>query len=256
MDEQPTDGTIVGASPATDDENGHGNGAAPAQERIPVFGARKKARELAGEVARLRGELDRLGVLSVVELEQRRSTLAAEIETETARLEQERRDAAGRRRREMGELDEQRRDLETRVGELRTQVVQTEELAILQEVGVYEYRHPLSDAVAYQAELERLRDQIKAMAKKDGGAVQRTTNWTVNSSAAQGRKMVRDFSKLMLRAYNAEADNLVRGLKPYKLTPPIERLEKVADDHRAARQDDGHPHLERLSRGCAFASWS
>src|SRR5215208_1918834 len=36
-----------------------------------------------------------------------------------------------------------------------------------------------------------------------------------------------DFSKLMLRAYNAEADNLVRGLKPYKLDSAIERLTKV-----------------------------
>ena len=40
--------------------------------------------------------------------------------------------------------------------------------------------------------------------------------------------MVRDFSKLMLRAYNAEADNLVRGLKPYKLDAAVERLTKVA----------------------------
>lgn len=41
--------------------------------------------------------------------------------------------------------------------------------------------------------------------------------------------MVRDFSKLMLRAFNAEADNLVRGLKPFKLDAAIERLRKVAD---------------------------
>ena len=40
--------------------------------------------------------------------------------------------------------------------------------------------------------------------------------------------MVRDFSKLMLRAFNAEADNLVRGLKPYKLDSAVERLQKVA----------------------------
>jgi hypothetical protein len=33
---------------------------------------------------------------------------------------------------------------------------------------------------------------------------------------------------LMLRAYNAEADNLVRGLKPYKLDSAISRLDKVA----------------------------
>jgi hypothetical protein len=41
--------------------------------------------------------------------------------------------------------------------------------------------------------------------------------------------MVRDFSKLMLRAYNAEADNLVRGLKPYKLDSAIDRLTKVTE---------------------------
>ena len=40
--------------------------------------------------------------------------------------------------------------------------------------------------------------------------------------------MVREYSKLMLRAYNAEADNLVRALKPYKLATSVDRLEKVA----------------------------
>lgn len=44
----------------------------------------------------------------------------------------------------------------------------------------------------------------------------------------QGRKLVRDFSKLLLRAYNAEADNLVRSLKPHKLDAARERLRKVA----------------------------
>lgn len=41
--------------------------------------------------------------------------------------------------------------------------------------------------------------------------------------------MVRDFSKLMLRAFNAEADTLVRGLKPYKLDAALDRLRKVAE---------------------------
>jgi DNA-binding transcriptional regulator WhiA len=86
----------------------------------------------------------------------------------------------------------------------------------------------LSDSVAYQDQLHRLQSQIKAMAQKDGGAIEATSSWQVNGSAAEGRKMVRDFSKLMLRAYNAEADNLVRGLKPYKLASAVDRLEKVA----------------------------
>jgi hypothetical protein len=66
------------------------------------------------------------------------------------------------------------------------------------------------------------------MVKQDGGAVTASTTWQVNGSAAQGRKMVNDISKLMLRAYNAEADNLVRGMKPYKLDTAKERLDKVA----------------------------
>jgi DNA repair exonuclease SbcCD ATPase subunit len=41
--------------------------------------------------------------------------------------------------------------------------------------------------------------------------------------------MVQDFSKLMLRAFNAEADTLVRGLKPYKIDSAIERLRKVEE---------------------------
>ncbi|MGI5519877.1 DUF4041 domain-containing protein [Micromonospora sp. CA-259024] len=112
--------------------------------------------------------------------------------------------------------------------ELRELVVVTEETALLQKAGVYEYRHPLSDAVAYQAALAQLQGRIKGMTKRGGGAVLAATGWTVNGSVAEGRVMLRDFSKLMLRAYNAEADNLVRGLKPYRLDSAVERLGKAA----------------------------
>ncbi|MDX6586043.1 MAG: hypothetical protein QOI31_516 [Solirubrobacterales bacterium] len=206
---------------------------------VPIFGARKRAKELAEEVASLREELDRLGALSLIELERRRASLAEEIEGETARLEAEQREAAAalerdrtaaeaEARRDIEVRDATKRQLEARVRELRTEIVETEELALLQEAGVYEYEHPLSDSVEYEGELKNLRSRIKEMVRADGGAVQATTGWTVNNSAAAGRKMVRDFSKLMLRAYNAEADNLVRGLKPYKLASAIERLSKVA----------------------------
>jgi hypothetical protein len=183
---------------------------------IPRFGARGKAVALAEEVDRLRAEAaelrlqlaryDRVEILTVVELQEQ----------------------AGLLRAEQGELQRQISDQRDRLEVLRGQVVATEDEAVLQEVGVYEYRHPLDDVVAYQAELARLRDQIKTMTRRDGGAVTGSTSWTVNGSLPQGRKMVRDFSKLMLRAYNAEADNLVRGLKPYKLQSAIERLTKVA----------------------------
>jgi hypothetical protein len=196
-----------------------------ATRTIPLFGARKLARALLSEVEALRAERDqlreqfaRLGVLSVLQLEGKRADLEREIAEQESRLQRERADAA-----------EALRVLSATLDENRKAIVATEDLALLQEAGIYRYRHPLTDAVAYQKELASIEERIKAMVRKDGGAVLASTSWTVNGSAAQGRTMVRDFSKLMLRAFNAEADNLVRGLKPYKLDASIERLTKVAN---------------------------
>jgi hypothetical protein len=193
--------------------------------KIPLFGARKLARALMGEVSSLQVEcsqqkdqLERLGVLTVIELERLKATLEREITTQQQQLQQDRAEAA-----------EAIRVASEELARIQQNVVETEDLALLQEAGVYSYKHPLTDAVAYQQELAKISEKIKAMNRKDGGAVRDAANWTVSGSAALGRTMVRDFSKLMLRAFNAEADNLVRGLKPYKLDAAVERLRKIAD---------------------------
>lgn len=209
------------------------------ETHIAFFGARSQAKSLAAQVSQLQEQVDRLGLLSVVELEQRKERLIAELAELEAKRDAERNEAVARVEkeqavaRERGEaavsgLRVEEGNLDRRVSELRSEIVVTEETAILQEVGIYEYRHPLTDAVAYQAELKRLQDQIKVMARKDGGAVLASTDWTVNGSRPQGRAMVREYSKLVLRAYNAEADNLVRALKPYKLESALDRLGKIA----------------------------
>jgi hypothetical protein len=70
---------------------------------------------------------------------------------------------------------------------------------------------------------------VQALTKdavKAGSAIRGATSWTVNGSAREGAKMVREFSKLMLRAYNNEADNAVRAMKPYTLESSVARLDK------------------------------
>lgn len=158
----------------------------PSSPGIPLFGARGKARELAAEATQLRAELDRLraqaerfGLFKIEELEEYRR-----------RLERENAEQAAKGRAEQA-------DLERRLDELRRQVVVTEERALLQEVGVYQYQHPLSDAVAYQNALAGLQERIKAMAKADGGAVLAANGWTVNSSrrsSESGRALRRNGS--------------------------------------------------------------
>lgn len=191
---------------------------------VPWFGVRAFARGVQVENRNLRDRclamekrLEELGGLTIVELEQRRQELERDLQRQRASIEETQRKATA----SVKALDDQ-------LQAVRRTIVVAEDLALLQEAGVYQYRHPLSDAVAYEAELVEIADEIKSMTRKDGGAVLASTTWTVNGSASEGRAMVRDFSKLMLRAFNAEADNLVRGLKPYKLPAAIDRLEKVA----------------------------
>jgi chromosome segregation ATPase len=190
------------------------------------------------KLAEARSQLERLGACSVIELEKERAALTSAVDAQKQRLEEEREEAA-RALLHQGEeasqslqadLDRARGEkaaLETQLLELRKEVVTTEETALLQEAGVYEYHHPLSDSIAYQGALKALQAEAKSMNRRDGGAVYGATNWEVNGSLPKGRKMVRDFSKLMRRAYNSEADNLVRSLKPYKLPAAVDRLNKV-----------------------------
>jgi len=109
---------------------------------------------------------------------------------------------------------------------ISTELVTTREELILQEVGVYDYHHRLEDAASYKVALDQVRTGIKTMSKKDGGAVTGHTNWTVEGSAQKGRKMVTDISKLLLRAYNGEADVQVNKMRPYKLEAAVDRLNK------------------------------
>ncbi|MBE2998429.1 DUF4041 domain-containing protein [Nocardiopsis sp. HNM0947] len=229
---------------------------------IGLFGARAKARELASKVNQLAGEniylrnsLQRLGVLEAVELEDLRDRVREEIaeleqekERRRARIEDEIRASAEQTTQQLVhsrdalekkvaqlEAEEQRRyarataDIrqhDLRLNELRGQIVASEDLIALQEAGIYEYSHPLDDSVAYKSALAELKDRTRSMNRKDGGAVEATTSFTMNGSLTEGRRMVREFSKLLLRAYNNEADNLVRGMKAYKLPTSRDRLIK------------------------------
>src|SRR5262249_12400588 len=72
----------------------------------------------------------------------------------------------------------------------------------------------------------KLNEEIKECIRQ-GRAVTSTKKWVINGSEKDGAKMVSDFSKLILRAYNTEADNVLRTLKPYTLDAAVQRLEKL-----------------------------
>jgi len=106
------------------------------------------------------------------------------------------------------------------------EVIELDDQRVLQDVGIYRYHHPLEDAAAYKGRLRDLDAQVTDFIKV-GKAVLAADTFTFDGSLAKGRKMVADFSKLMLRAYNAEADNCVRSLRSGNISTAQKRLESA-----------------------------
>lgn len=99
---------------------------------------------------------------------------------------------------------------------------------ILQDVGIYRYHHPLETAAAHQEQLRSLETKIADLVKSDQ-AIVKSDLFTFNNSLAQGRKMTADLGRLMLRAYNAEADNALRTLKVGNVVTAKKRLQASRD---------------------------
>jgi len=114
-----------------------------------------------------------------------------------------------------------------KVSELEDQVVDLEEMVNLNDYGLYNFENPAADSVRYGEELKAVKTKIKAMVKNKT-ATSASQTWTVNGSAIQGRKMVNDMSKLLLRAFNAEVENSVKTVRAGHLSTAIKRLERSA----------------------------
>lgn len=177
-------------------------------ESIPLVGARKHAEKLRSEVARLQGLIDQYGLQEVAALDDLKRHLNREVDGVRGQV------AAA-----AAELSSRRADIaatEASLLDLRGAVE-------VQELGLYDYEHPAENSVALATQLEALRADIKT-AVRTGRATQATSNFTFNNSTAKGAKFVRDMSKLMLRSYNAEAENCVKAVRAGNLATAQKRL--------------------------------
>ncbi|MBY6540308.1 DUF4041 domain-containing protein [Rhodococcus sp. BP-349] len=173
---------------------------------VSLFTAKKRAQEYAEELDRLRAVVERTGLGGV-----------AAADAEVARLRTE----ATSLRSELGQLS-------ARIGSARAELVETLAQQEQQAVGLYAYHHPAQTSVQLKDELLRLQSEIKERIR-DKSAITATANFTFNNSLAQGKKFVADMSRIMLRAYNAEAENCVKTVKAGNLAAASQRLFKAAD---------------------------
>jgi hypothetical protein len=96
--------------------------------------------------------------------------------------------------------------------ELRGQVLVLEETLLLESFALYEPKFKLTASHEYKTRLDAVRERQKSMIKS-GEAASGNLGWEVNGSKAEGRKLVSDMIKLVLRSFNNEADYCVDNVK-------------------------------------------
>jgi hypothetical protein len=118
-------------------------------------------------------------------------------------------------------VQEQERKLE----ELRKDLESVEEAREIQSFGLYRPRYSLSTSGEYETRLDAERDRQKELIKSEKAA-HCPTNWSVDGSAAKGKKMIGEHAKLMLRAFNGECDAAIAKVKFSNVTSMENRLKK------------------------------
>lgn len=187
--------------------------AAEKERKIPLFGARKHAKDLQAENDRLESLVDTYGLREASDLDALTRDLRAAIDAANEQL------AATRQQIQAAERERDGVAAET---------VNLRDTVHLQEYGLFDYENPAESSVALATELEAVRSEIKRKVRENT-ATTASANFTFNNSAAQGRKFVKDMSKLMLRSYNAEAENCIKTVRAGNLPSARQRLSTVVD---------------------------
>jgi len=151
-------------------------------------------------------QLERLGGLTAVQLEDRKAELDAAV---------------------AGKLAEKER-LQAEIDSVAAELVDVKDRVALATDGLYSYAHPAESSLELQTRLSTTQNEIKDMVRR-GVAVASSTTFTFNGSLVEGRRWVADISKLMLRAFNAEAENCVKTVRAGNLAAAQKRLNLSAD---------------------------
>ncbi len=95
---------------------------------------------------------------------------------------------------------------------LRQEVLVLEESVLLESFALYVPKFKLCNSAQYKARLDEIRLRQKALIKA-GDAATGNMNWEVNGKKSEGKKLVNDMMKLLIRSFNNECDYCVDNVK-------------------------------------------
>lgn len=127
---------------------------------------------------------------------------------------------------EQKNLNHQLYNLEKQISDKRQLLIQLDDEILLQSFGFYKARYEFENSEVYRIKLEQIRDQQKDMVKSQRAAYC-TTSWTINNSEKEGRHMIKDYVKLILRSFNNECDASIINAKFHNIESIEKKIKKA-----------------------------
>lgn len=192
-----------------------------------IFRGRDLRKELDACVAdkeQLKADFARYQAMEAVELKQAIAALRAELAEVEAQASAYESDFTKRKTSAEFVLAE----LGRQEAEKRKNLVILDDDALLQEVGFYRQRFGLGTSGDYKRRIDEIQT-IQAGMIRTGRATSHGRDWMIDGSAAEGAKMVKEYEKLILRAFNNECDAAISDVKFSNVAQAEKRIVKAYD---------------------------
>ncbi len=95
---------------------------------------------------------------------------------------------------------------------LQSEIIQLDDEILFQEFGVYRPQYSFANSDGYKEQLEKIRGEQKQLIK-EGNAATCKINWKVNGSEKEGKKLIAENIKLVVRNFNIECDICIDKVK-------------------------------------------
>lgn len=182
-----------------------------------------KGKQYKQESENLQAELDRLKSTFTPEMQNADELmkLTDKLNNEICNLNQ----TIAERNSTIASLNDQILSLNNSIKSKQNEIVRLDEQCEMQSFGLYTPKYDFATSDMYKDRLTEIRNKQKALIK-EGKAVTGNMNWTVNGNNSQGKKMVKDMQKLLLRAFNSECDELIDKVKYNTFDTAHKRMQK------------------------------
>ncbi|MBQ7003119.1 MAG: DUF4041 domain-containing protein [Oscillospiraceae bacterium] len=164
-------------------------------------------------------------------IESRIAALNAELQQteQNCRREQQRLDSEiGKRQRRLDQQAAEYDRIQSLIAQMNSQIGGLQEEISMLDYGLYRPTFVFANSDHYKDALKRVRQDQKDMIKL-GQACTGSNSWTVNGSVSEGKKMVADMQKLLLRAFNSECDDIVANVRVSNRDKSLQRIQSIRD---------------------------